>query len=407
MNWTTPEAVRRQVERLWDNGELLAARLAGSELFPREFRLRRPGSRELTDRYGEALDWIRALQQGAREAKGYGYTIRWERVNHRLHGANDLPRAVVVPTEDDALRLIRRVGDAARFSELAGGTVAAFPSLRPWLLRRPLTLLEHADAWPRILAVLDWFRRNPRPGIYLRQLDIPGVDTKFIEGHRRLFAELLDAVLPADAVEETARGARQFERRFGLRAKPPLVRFRILDPALAVQGLDDLSIPAEQFAALWPPVRRVFITENDINGLAFPPCPASLVVFGLGYGLERLAEVGWLRQTVLYYWGDIDTHGFAILNRLRTALPAARSFLMDRATLDAHRSLWGQEPADRRFTGTLANLTEAEQALFLALREDRLGVRIRLEQERVGYERVREQVGLIAAGDSGPSSPDG
>lgn len=110
-----------------------------------------------------------------------------------------------------------------------------------------------------------------------------------------------------------------------------------------------------------------------------------MVVFGLGYGLERLAEVGWLRRVEVRYWGDIDTHGFGILNRLRANLPQARSFLMDRATLQAHRTLWGREPADRRYTGDTSRLTADECALFGDLLTDRCGDRVRLEQERIGY----------------------
>ena len=81
---------------------------------------------------------------------------------------------------------------------------------------------------------------------------------------------------------------------------------------------------------------RVFITENEINGLAFPDVPGSLVIFGLGYGLDRLSEVSWLHRREVHYWGDIDTYGFHILDRLRALFPAARSFLMDRETLLEH-----------------------------------------------------------------------
>src|SRR5690606_39500510 len=71
-----------------------------------------------------------------------------------------------------------------------------------------LTALEHAAHWPAVLSVLEWFAAHPRPGLYLRQLDIPGVDTKFIEAHRGLLMELLDVVLPEAAV-------RSEERRVG------------------------------------------------------------------------------------------------------------------------------------------------------------------------------------------------
>jgi hypothetical protein len=60
---------------------------------------------------------------------------------------------------------------------------------------------------------------------------------------------------------------------------------------MSIQGLSDIATPAAQFARLSLPVRRVFVTENEINGLAFPAVPESIVVFGLGYGLDRLSEI--------------------------------------------------------------------------------------------------------------------
>ena len=148
-------------------------------------------------------------------------------------------------------------------------------------------------------------RRPSTDGAVPQPARHPGV-TPFIETQRALLSELLDLVLPDTAVDHTAVGARAFNERYGLRSERPLVRFRLLDPALYLQGLSDLSLPPEQFASLRLPPRRVFITENRTNGLAFPDCPGSMVVFGLGYGLERLAAVGWLRSVEVHYWGDID-----------------------------------------------------------------------------------------------------
>ena len=54
----------------------------------------------------------------------------------------------------------------------------------------------------------------------------------------------------------------------------------------------DLSVPGEDFAKLSLQARRVFITENKVNFLAFPQVPDSLPIFGAGYGFEPLAEVG-------------------------------------------------------------------------------------------------------------------
>ena len=49
----------------------------------------------------------------------------------------------------------------------------------------------------------------------------------------------------------------------------------------------------------------------------------------------------WLKGRPLHYWGDIDTHGFAMLDRVRAIFPAAESFLMDRETLCAHSAFLG------------------------------------------------------------------
>ncbi|MDN5871173.1 MAG: DUF3322 domain-containing protein [Nitrococcus sp.] len=395
MSWTTPAELRRQVARLWERGDILRARITGEPLFPVRLRLRRPSSREVADRFGEVGDWIRHLQAGSDKPRG-GYVIEWREINHRVHGANSVPDSVTIPSERDALALIGRTAHAERFQVLAAATRARFPQLEAWLARRPLTVLDHAQEWSAVLAVLSWFAAHPRPGLYMRQLDIPSVDTKFIEGHRKLLAELLDLVLADEAIEREASGAKNFERRYGLRAKPALIRCRMLDRCLDLNGLNDLSVPPEQLGRLCLPVRRVFITENEINGLAFPDVPASLVIFGLGYSLHRLGEIRWLGDVSLHYWGDIDTHGFAILDRLRNSFPRTRSFLMDRATLEQHRHLWVKEPRESRFEGRLSRLTEPEQALFEDLKLDRLGECVRLEQERVAYGRLEQVLEPLA-----------
>jgi hypothetical protein len=392
MKWTTPDALTEQVLKLWNRGDILRARVTGNGLFPLELKLRRPGPRDVRERFGEVQDWARALSAECREVRGFGYELRLETLRNRVQGANDLPVAAIVPGEHDALRLIRRQTDADRFMYILDMTLEKHPLLRDWLSRRSLLALSHFDAWSRILAVLDWFVGNPRSGLYVRELDIPGVDTKFIEGHRGLLTELLDIVLPEDAVDRSTAGVKTFAQRYGLRREPPLLRFRILDREALLHGLSDISLTPAEFSTLKLPIQRVFVTENRTNGLSFPDHSGAIVVFGMGYGLERFAETPWLKELDVRYWGDIDTHGFRILDRLRATLPQTRSFLMDRATLDAHGALCVEEPAEKRYTGELFRLSPDEHALFEDLRHDRIGERIRLEQERIAYGWLRQAI---------------
>ncbi len=401
--WTTPKDVVAELTRLWTRGRLLD----GTVSFPLELALRRPDARALGDDFDGARGWVRELEAGSHAVRGYGYALRRGEINHRQLGRNEVPVAAVVPTLDDALRLCGKVRDAQRFHVLRAETVARVPALVSWIDRRPMRLLDEAESWAAALSVVEWFLRCPRPGCYLRQLDIPTVDTKFIEGHRGLLTELLNAALPTAAIEPTATGAGAFERRFGLRTRPALVRFRILDLSQAIAGLTDLTLPTADFARLDPQARRVFITENEVNGLALPETPDSLVIFGLGYTLDRIAEAEWLRTRTLHYWGDLDTHGFAMLSRLRGHFPHARSWLMDRDTLLDHRALWVREDVQHR--GDLANLDPAEQALYDDLRFDRLGERVRLEQERIAFGRVEDALAdltceAVSAAARGPAA---
>lgn len=395
--WTSPAELRTQLERRWKRGDFVSEQAATeAALFPLQLSLRAPDARALRDEFDAVREWIRALEAGSKTTAGVGYDIVWEDINHRQLGKNRFPKAVVFEHRKDALALLRVEKQAKRIEQLSRATLDWFAELAPWVARRPFSLLEYADAWPRVLKVLLWLREHPRPGLYLRQLEIPGVDTKFIEAHKVLLSELLDVVLPAGAIQPDAHPVRQFEQRYGFLAKPALIRFRCLDPALQLATLEDLSTPAAQFAQLQLPVANVFVTENETNGLAFPSCPRSIVLFGLGYGLTRLSEVPWLHQTAVYYWGDLDTHGFAMLDRLRLHLPHARSFLMDRQTLEVHQPLWSVEAS--QYIGDLPRLTDAEAAVYNDLREQRFGIGVRLEQERIAYAWVRQAIASLELG---------
>lgn len=382
MSWTTSDNIKAQAQRLWDRGRLLAEIVDDKGLFPLRLSLRGPSSTELARAFPDVQRWIAELTGG----EAGRYRIVWRTVKHRVIGENRVPDQIWIDDLESALALIGKQLEAGRFQEIVAETRHRRPELLAWLSKRPLEALDLADEWPRLLAVVEWLKTHPRPGIYLRQIDIPGIDTKFIENHRAVLAQLLDLTLPAEAIESSATGVTAFCARYGFRDKPLRLRFRILDPRLALFSCEadqDIAVNHDVFASLDLPVRRVFITENETNFLAFPATPDSIVVFGGGYGFDALAAAHWLHECRVHYWGDIDTHGFAILDQLRAHLPHARSFLMDRPTLLGHRSFWDVEP--RPQIRDLKRLDADETALFNALRHDRLGPRVRLEQERVGF----------------------
>ncbi len=390
MSWTTAADLRVQVQKLWDRGVLPAALVSGAPLFPRRLALKVPTSDELSQRFDEAREWAGALRRAAH------CRVVMREVRHRVIGSNSVPCEAWVDSMADALAMIGLGKEARTIEELSKATRAGNAPLLPWLEKYGLRALALADDWPRILDVIAWMQRHPRPNIYLRQMDLPGIHSKFIEDHRGVLSELLDLALPPETIDTSRGGISQFCARYGFRDKPQRVRFRMLDAsrALLPMGTDqDMTLNTDAFDRLESSVRRIFITENETNFLAFPDIADAMVVFGAGYGFEMLANAPWLHQCEIYYWGDIDTHGFAILDQLRKRLPNAQSLLMDRETLMAHRSLWTREPSPER--RDLARLTADEQAVFDDLRDNTLGEGIRLEQERIAYSRLRSALSIL------------
>jgi len=392
--WTSTKDLKAQLARLWERGELLRDAVTGKARFPLRLNLKSPASADITERFEAVRAWAAEL------AKAGFVRLEWQEIRHRVQGLQKLPSGAWIDSPEEALAWLGKRREWDRFSSLVEMTRRQTPSLLPWLEKRPLQALELEGVWPRLLAVVDWVEKHPRPAVYLRQVDLPGVHSKFIEAHRAVLAELLDLALPADSVDTARTGVAQFAARYGFLDKPTRIRFRILDPEIrVVAGVScpDITLDADSFSRLEIDARRVFITENETNFLALPNIPGAIAVFGAGYGWDALARARWLDRCAIHYWGDIDTHGFAILDRLRSHFSHAGSFLMDRATLDVHIACWGWEDKPQR--GDLHRLTAEESSLYDDLRDNRIREGLRLEQEHLGFAWVREGIDRLLRED--------
>lgn len=385
--WTTPADIKALLRRRWQRGEILASSLTQDPLFPLRLSIKGPTSSQISADFGAARDWIADWHNQK------VIPIEWRSFSHRLFGDNQMPSTAIIPDAESAVRILGTRREWEIHQEMVARCRDSFPDLLGWLAKRAITALELAPDWQAILAVVAWVRDHPRFGQFLRQMDAPGVHTKLVEKHRGVISELLDRVLPADAIDASVRGISGFARRYGFRDKPERIRIRFLDPACAIAperiGLD-LTLDAAAFATLDPPVKCVFITENEVNFLAFPECPRSLVIFGSGYGWSALATASWLHQRVIYYWGDIDTHGFAILDQLRSCLPHVRSMLMTREVFLRHRDFWTTEPNPVRHE--LSRLTVEEKSTLEALKANSGVAALRLEQEKLPFLMLQNEL---------------
>ena len=388
----TPELIQKKSEILWNNQAFLKSEITGIPFFPLEISAGSVCAKDMLAHFSMVQSSVKTLQEKSKASLGFGYDIEYKQVNHRRLGIQKLPARIHISTRADFLFLIKKEKEAILFQTALARLRADLPEILPLVEQKPLVLLTYYAVLPALIAVCQFFKEYPKPDTYIRELDIPGVDTKFIEGHRPILKQMLDLLLPAHAINEDFVNVANhgFEKRFYLKYDMPLIRFRLLDTRLiATLGLQDVSTSLAEFACLDLPVKKVFITENKINGLSFPMVPDAMVIFGLGYGIQSLKEVGWLGTKEIFYWGDIDTHGFAILSMVRHYFPDIRSFLMDRNTLFDFKSLWVKEEKEKRSCADLSLLTRDEHTLYRDLLEDVHGQRVRLEQERISHAYVK------------------
>lgn len=319
--------------------------------------------------------------------------LGWVQRQWKVLGAQRLPATLTLHCADDAARWAGQHERWQRARERFLLLTERWPALAQRLPRLFAVLADYNDAdFLRLGEMLAWLLANPASGLYPRQLPVPGVDSKWLESRKGVLAELL-AALGSGAPEGD-----DFHRMCGLKKAPPQVRMRVLDPALRARlgGLGDITAPPAQLAALALPASTVYIVENLQTGLAFGELPGAVVFMALGYSVDLLGQVPWIASARCIYWGDLDTHGFAILNRARGYLPALESALMDEQTLLLHRALWSCEQAQNA-AQDLPLLTAAEAQVYRGLRQNTLAQNLRLEQERVGWDYACAVLGISPA----------
>ncbi len=380
--WTKPGDVIAVLRRRWNTGAYLRSYLRGEPWEPVILPVKRPGANELLHRFEDARKWAASFEADLHPS----LLIEYRMVGGRHVGANRVPASVEVPDFSSLCSALRTSQDVRVLDEIMDRTRSEMPSLEQWSMDHPLALLEYKDSWCKVLATAKWIISRETVGSYLRQIDVEGVDTKFVERHQKLLSQLLPHILPPGRVNHAETN---FARRFGFLAKPTYVRLRFLDPGLSPfpPGISEVTLRASELAGIDPGAATVFVMENEVTYLAFPDVPGGIAIFGSGFASSGLSDLPWLGGKEVIYWGDIDTHGFHILSRLRAQVPQVRSILMDRETLLSHRDHWSLEASPARRLPE--NLTDLEQALYQDLAADIYGRGVRLEQERVRFSRLQ------------------
>src|SRR5690625_2383396 len=175
-----------------------------------------------------AIDWVASWRAHPKLAE----FVQWEARHWSLLGTQQVPVRLEI---HDPAKLAAVIGETAHFTRL----IDRFATLRQRLANDSdgflAALIRHTDGiamlegvdFQRLVDVLAWFADNPAAGLYIRQLPIRGVDTKWINRHPRLVTTL--------HMVTTA------QRELGLSTEPERWRSRVLDESMRLDSLSDIS----------------------------------------------------------------------------------------------------------------------------------------------------------------------
>ena len=375
----TVDEIRKKATRIYP--DILRNSIRGVDSFPLTLR----SDKKLSKDFAAMSREIAQLMSEAKDRKGYGYTVISEKVKTRSHGLQDIPQSIRFDTLQDFLKFIGKVKEYEEFKCDCNRINSEIPELKEWTINNPLKVVQNQNKWENLLKVCRYFKQNPKPNLYIRELPI-NVHTKFIEMNKTVIRDLLDIMLPDHINIEY----KEFEKRFYLKFSEPLIRFKILDKEISQQffsGIDDLAIPVSQFEILNLPIKRVLVVENKTTlytTLTLPKMERTIAIFGSGFSVHNLKKAQWLSNVELVYWGDIDVQGFEILSQFRSYFPHAQSLLMDKATFE---KFFENDTGTPTSILTKLNLTDEEQQLYDMLKVNNW----RLEQEKIPLYWVKQQ----------------
>ena len=373
----TPNEIRKKAENKFE--AYLQSIISGEKFFPIVIA----GNKKPNDNTVLFEKELTDLMAYSKEHKGFGYSLKYQTVKTNNHGVQDIPVSISFESEQDYLKFIGKVQATVNFRVDLEKILPVFPELKEWVGKYPNKVITNHDIWDDLLKVCVYFNANPSPFLYIRELPIK-VHTKFIEQNKTIIRELLDIII----AEHINQDEKHFERRFNLKYDEPLVRFRLLDKSIQQQyffNMEDISLPIEQFRKINIPVSTVYIVENKMSMLTFPHIENSIVIWGHGFGVDIMKDVEWMNDKRIFYWGDIDSHGFQILSEVRTHFPMIKSFLMDRETFNLF------------FEGDKGTETNVEKELCLSQEESDMFKYLkvhnyRLEQEKIPYEYAKSRI---------------
>ncbi len=303
--------------------EVLNAYLLNKDIFP--LVLKGTGISSKTP-FLSRIKAINELKKGMKTDKSKGFTLNLEEQNTRENGSQSILKNISFDTIEDYLYFINKSQEFSLFKKNIKMILEAVPELEQWTMQSQTAIIKNQKIWKDLIKVLVYFRDMETKGLYSREIPL-AVSTKFMEQNQALLISLLDEILPDERINKAED---DLMLRYGLK-KDSVFRFRLItDPASEeLAPFCDIAVLPEELALWNPSSPNILIFENKLSFLKFPRKKGLIKIWGSGKSVSLLKPSKWLQNKKVYYWGDLDPHGFEILSMLREFLPRCISICMD------------------------------------------------------------------------------
>lgn len=381
-----PDDVLRKLRaREWDNRGNWRARLVGVRPFPLQIKLQPPtgpqAAGDMTRFQTFVHQWRLFRHQSA---------VQWSSVTIRGFGTQEVPVYLRIP---DISSLTTILGDDvagfhAEWEKREQCLVGFSPALRAAATSAcfELMALPLVD-FDELCRLLPQLARGMGGGGYVRALALQGVGTKFIESNAAIVERLIDAMhgLGGGGLYEWLGVALKPAGTIALRGMSAQVRQQL-------GNLRTVWIDGRELIDLQVDTTHLLIIENEQSAYVVQDMPSTLVIAGCGYQLDWL-RAPWVGRMTIGYWGDLDSHGFDMLELAREYQPTIQSVMMDSETLEAHPHASLERIGA---VGTRGRLTVEEAQVMQALRQRSIDQR-RLEQEKLSAGFVQARLAVWRA----------
>lgn len=383
----TPKEIQKQCLKWWK--EVLLSSNDSVGYFPKVIsRIGKVSSKDILNKLSDYKHSIELLTRNSKAIKKIGYSLIIEYRQFDKIGKQPVPEKIIIDSIEDYLRITGKEKEYQTFLKNFSLIQNDLPLLSEWIKTNPTKLIEH-DTWLDTLKVCRYFLAAPKPDLYIRQLPVD-VHTKYIWDNKVIVQSLLEFLIS----DHINKDEQKFELRFNLKYSEHLIRIRFLDKTLSpLDNATDMSLTISEFNHFHSHCDNIFVAENLMNFLTLPYLAKTISIWsGGGFNVSHLEEIEWLKSKQFYYWGDIDAHGFQILNQFRKYFPKTISVMMDEETLSSFTSSSGQPATNQN----LQRLSENELKLYNHLQQNN----IRLEQEKITQPFAEERIKKLLEGQS-------